>query len=122
LLTGLVFDDHGIRLTPSHTKKGARRYRYYIHPIEIQDGSRPTLRIPAQELEAAVVDALGGFLRDESRLMGTMAGVNTELARSRLKDAGALAARLEAASVSHRIDMLKRLVARVNGKRPAAAP
>ncbi len=113
LLTGLVFDDQGIRLTPSHAKKGARRYRYYIHPIGIPNAPTPALRIPAQELERAVLDALGGFLRDESRLMGEMVGLDADAARSRLKDASALAARLDLGSATDRIEMLKRLVVRI---------
>jgi site-specific DNA recombinase len=30
LLTGKLFDEHGEGLTPTHTKKGQRRYRYYV--------------------------------------------------------------------------------------------
>lgn len=97
-----MFDDRGIRLTPSHSKKGERRYRYYIHPIGIPNAPIPALRIPASELEGAVLDALGGFLRDESRLMGEMVGLDADVARGRLKNASALAARLDAGSATDR--------------------
>jgi site-specific DNA recombinase len=30
LLTGKLFDEHGEGLTPTHTKKGRRRYRYIV--------------------------------------------------------------------------------------------
>jgi hypothetical protein len=72
LLTGLVFDERGNRLTPTHAKKGARRYRYYVTG-ELLQGVReavPTaLRIPAQALEDAVAAALSGWLADETQLM-----------------------------------------------------
>ena len=117
LLAGLVFDDQGTRLTPSHSKKGARRYRYYIHPIGMQGGETPTLRVPAQELESAVTAALIGLMRDESRLLGLMGNVNADVARTRLQDARALAARLGSGSGSgsalDQIEILKRLVARI---------
>ena len=113
LLTGLVFDDRGIRLTPSHAKKGQRRYRYYIHPIGTPGASTPALRIPAQELEDAVLGALASWLRDESRLLECMKGVDADVVARRLQEAGALAARLESGSASNRIELLKRLVARI---------
>ena len=113
LLAALVFDDQGTRLTPSHTKKGARRYRYYIHPIEMQGGESPAVRIPAQELESAVMFALIEFSRDEARLMRLMDSVAADLARARLQGANALAARLDSGSASDRIEVLKRLVRRI---------
>ena len=90
LLVGLVFDDQGIRLTPSHTKKGARRYRYYIHPIGTPTGEKPALRVPAQELESAVTDAVTEFLGDEARLMRLTDGTNADAVVSGLRHAKAL--------------------------------
>lgn len=110
LLTGLAFDDLGHRLAPSHTKKKARRYRYYIGP---KVGDAPNLRIPAQELEDAVQTALTEFLKDEPRLMGLMEGVTTATAQGRFKGAAALAVRLGGA-VPERIELLKRMVARIS--------
>ena len=113
LLAGLVFDDQGIRLTPSHTKKGARRYRYYIHPIRTPTGDKPALRVPAQELESAVTDAMTEFLGDEARLMRLADGVDAEAVRSGLRGAKSLVGRLNLGSASDRIEVLKQLVARV---------
>ncbi len=69
LLAGLVWDDQGDRLTPSHSKKGGRRYRYYISNRLLQQNREDvpdTLRIPASELEGAVMQALGDFLQQDS--------------------------------------------------------
>ncbi len=61
LLTGRIFDDRGNRMTPSTGKKGSARYRYYVSAALLQGrredaGSVP--RVPAPDVEAAVIGAL----------------------------------------------------------------
>lgn len=41
-LLGKIFDENGERLTPSHSKKGKRRYRYYVSHHLIQDTNKPS--------------------------------------------------------------------------------
>jgi len=116
LLTGLVFDERGQRLTPSHAKKGARRYRYYVGPANGEvgrDGDLPALRVPAQELEGIVVDTMVGFLRDEPRVMRLMGTVVADVARRRLSGAMGLAKQLESAASADRISVIARLVDRI---------
>ncbi|MEQ8249416.1 MAG: recombinase family protein [Alphaproteobacteria bacterium] len=61
LLAGILFDEHGRRLTPSHANKGGRRYRYYV--TDPRDGGRlPAIRLPAKEVETAVLAELGRYL------------------------------------------------------------
>jgi len=73
LLTGLVFDEAGDRLCPTHAAKGGRRYRYYISKRLMHDRHKHTdgWRLPARELEALVQKLLGEILgvsqRQESR-------------------------------------------------------
>ncbi|MBX9883560.1 MAG: recombinase family protein [Novosphingobium sp.] len=111
LLTGLVFDESGHRLTPSHAQKGARRYRYYIDQVAAEDeGAAAALRVPAKELESAVIEAVSGFLKDRSRVMAVMGSVDAGLAHSRLKTAAAAGALLETAMASQQIEVLARLV------------
>ena len=50
----------GNRLTPTHAVKGCRRYRYYA----TTDGRKPVLRLPAADLENAVVEAIASWLND----------------------------------------------------------
>jgi site-specific DNA recombinase len=61
LLTGRIFDDCGNRMSPTHSRKGAARHRYYISSALIQ-GRRQTAgsvaRVPAVKVEAAIVDAV----------------------------------------------------------------
>ena len=36
ILTSRLFDDHGQRMTPTHSRKGAAKYRYYISSTLVQ--------------------------------------------------------------------------------------
>lgn len=72
LLAGIIFDDTGRRLTPTHAKKGPRRYRYYVtqtlttHTKADVDAG---VRLPAGELESLVVGAVRELLLDPARLV-----------------------------------------------------
>ncbi len=68
-LAGKIVDEAGERLTPSHTKKGDRRYRYYISKRLVTGGTsseakQRTWRIPAKALEEAVGPAVGAQVRE----------------------------------------------------------
>jgi hypothetical protein len=72
LLMGLLFDEAGNRLTPTHTNKKGKRYRYYTSQAQTQNESnkqRPTMRIPAEELEELVLSQVKSFLHSPQRLM-----------------------------------------------------
>jgi DNA invertase Pin-like site-specific DNA recombinase len=71
LLTGLLFDTDGARLTPTWTSKKGTRYRYYVSKsITGNDGDRSTRqRIPAGDLESAVIGRLRGFLSSPRELI-----------------------------------------------------
>jgi DNA invertase Pin-like site-specific DNA recombinase len=65
LLKGLIFGPTGRAMSPTHTRKGGRLYRYYISQSVIKGGAGacPVGRVPAAEIEAAVVDQLRNVLR-----------------------------------------------------------
>ncbi|WP_114227168.1 MULTISPECIES: recombinase family protein [Sphingomonas] len=74
LLAGVLRDGHGRRMTPSHAVKKGKRYRYYItHAAELRTGQPQAWRMPAADLEAAVVDRVTQYLRDH-RELAAMAG------------------------------------------------
>ena len=77
LLVGLLVDASGERLVPTHTKKRTRRYRYYVS-ANLHEGIRADaeqgIRVPAHELETAVIDSVTGFLRDEVQLLDWVNG------------------------------------------------
>jgi site-specific DNA recombinase len=61
VLMGRIFDDHGNRMSPSHSRKGSTRHRYYVSSALIQGQSRSAgsvARVPAAKIEAVIVDAV----------------------------------------------------------------
>jgi DNA invertase Pin-like site-specific DNA recombinase len=74
LLTGLLFDEAGNRLTPTHASKGGKRYRYYTSQaiIRRKKGDGSTGRIPALDLERAVVDRVQEFLRSPLEILSAV--------------------------------------------------
>ncbi len=71
-LTGRSLDENGDGLTPSHARKGERKYRYYISrnfPAQGLAPSRGGWRLPAREIEARVAAAVGEMLGDESAVL-----------------------------------------------------
>jgi site-specific DNA recombinase len=66
LLTGRIYDDRGNRMTPSHTRKGNIRYRYYLssallHGIAERAGT--VSRVPACDVEKLVIKSVREHLR-----------------------------------------------------------
>jgi len=116
LLTGLVFDEEGNRLTPTHSKKGARRYRYYIDQQSEGEGQSvitDVLRLPAQEMEEVILRTLVSFLKDESRLLRLMGDTEAGKVHRQLKVAAELAEQLSEANTLQQINMLQRTVSRI---------
>ncbi|RZV41237.1 MAG: hypothetical protein EX271_08435, partial [Acidimicrobiales bacterium] len=68
LLTGLIYDQSGDRLSPIHTKKNGRKYRYYISNRltkgELDDGS--AWRLPANQIEGKIMKLLRSTFSDQS--------------------------------------------------------
>jgi site-specific DNA recombinase len=57
LLTGLLFDSAGNRMTPSHSRKKGVRYRYYVTQAILQSRkgqAGEVFRVPAPEIEAEI--------------------------------------------------------------------
>lgn len=65
LLTGLMFDSAGNRMTPSHSRKKGVRYRYYVSQAVLQSRKHQAgqvFRVPAPEIEAVIE----GFVRSRA--------------------------------------------------------
>ena len=65
LLKGLLYGPDGAAFSPTHTSKGDRLYRYYVSQTVLKHGAGkcPVARVPAAEIEAAVIDQIRGMLR-----------------------------------------------------------
>jgi site-specific DNA recombinase len=73
LLKGLLYGPDGAAFSPSHTRKKDRLYRYYVSQTVLKHGAGtcPVGRVPAGEIEAAVVDQLRAVFRQPENIIGT---------------------------------------------------
>jgi site-specific DNA recombinase len=73
LLKGLIFGPSGAAMSPTHTRKGNRLYRYYVSQDVLKRGpyACPVGRVPAAEIEAPVIDQLRGIFRQPEMIVGT---------------------------------------------------
>ena len=92
LLRGLLYGPDGAAFSPTHTRKGGRLYRYYVSQTILKHGagSCPIGRVPAGEIEAAVIDQLRAVFRQPEIVAGTWKA-------TREKDAGLNEAETQAA-------------------------
>jgi DNA invertase Pin-like site-specific DNA recombinase len=72
LLRGLIFDPHGRAMSPTHTRKGGRLYRYYVSQATIKNGpDSDQLRVPAGEIDRIVVDQVRQLLAAPEVIVAT---------------------------------------------------
>lgn len=74
-LRGKLFDETGNRLTPNHTLKDNKRYRYYVSQKSLSESHAANSpagnqgwRLPAREIERIVSEALENLLANESEM------------------------------------------------------
>jgi DNA invertase Pin-like site-specific DNA recombinase len=72
LLAGLLFDETGDPLSPTHARKQAKRYRYYISRRlrYSSDSSKAGWRIAADEIERIVLQQAQELLQDRPTIAG----------------------------------------------------
>jgi site-specific DNA recombinase len=70
LLAGLLFDDTGHRMVPTHATKAGVRYRYYVS-TRVLHGEAKTVsagsisRVPAADIEGAITKSVKEYLADK---------------------------------------------------------
>lgn len=71
LLTGLLFDETGDALSPTHAVKKGKRYRYYTsHRLKSESAyASGGWRLAADQVEQAVIQLLTDTLSDQDKLM-----------------------------------------------------
>jgi site-specific DNA recombinase len=116
LLTGLLFDSGGRPMSPKHACKGSRRYRYYVSRPDPTVSNEPLTRIPAGEVEKAILVHLAAALREPELLhrMIERCGVDDvpiRQIRAMLED---LVSRLVHAGKAERCALLARLLRRID--------
>jgi DNA invertase Pin-like site-specific DNA recombinase len=82
LLKGLLFTATGAAMTPSSTKKGTRRYRYYVSMDLLKNRETPEdgipRRLPADTVEAAVITEIRRVLRTPETTAQVIAALDQE--------------------------------------------
>lgn len=71
LLRGLLFDDRGNHMSPTHANKKGRRYRYYVSQAVSQQRKHDAgsvTRLPAHDIEALVLKKVGEVVRAKPKL------------------------------------------------------
>jgi hypothetical protein len=73
LLKGLLFGPDGAAFSPTHTRKQGKLYRYYVSQTVLKQGAGacPVGRVPAAEIEAAVIEQLRTIFRQPEIVAGT---------------------------------------------------
>jgi len=72
LLAGLLFDDKGNYMSPSHSRKHNRRYRYYVSQASLQfkeEQKGSVIRIAARVIESLVIKCLHKLLNSAQQLL-----------------------------------------------------
>ncbi|MGA2058001.1 MAG: recombinase family protein [Bradyrhizobium sp.] len=105
LLTGLLFDDAGHRMVPTHATKAGVRYRYYastpvLHGETKAASAGSASRVPAAEVEEAVVKSLKDHLAEQQN--------GSAINAPRIDDRGTIE-QLVAAIVVHKDKLVVRL-------------
>lgn len=109
LLSGLVVDGDGRRMSPSHAVKSGRRYRYYItHSSTITD-DKAAWRMPAHPLERAVIDQLAAWLGDRQAIATIVATADAAATACALASAE-VAVKLLHGSMSARRELIVSIV------------
>ncbi len=67
LLTGMISDPDGRPMTPVSTHKGSRRHRYYVTRLKPGEDKELAWRVPAGELDGAMMAAVCDWLRSHER-------------------------------------------------------
>jgi DNA invertase Pin-like site-specific DNA recombinase len=80
LLRGLLFGPDGRAMSPTHTRKKGRLYRYYVSQAVLQGGPNdaPHRRLPAGEIEGLALAQVRALLRQPEVVVGTWRAARAE--------------------------------------------
>jgi site-specific DNA recombinase len=116
LLAGILFDDRANRLSPSHTQRHGRRYRYYVCQAILQHQPEKVgmlKRLPAQEIEHVVENQILDILRKPSRLTDALHSSNPDLTHAVIMNAKDLAGKWLKRTRSEQMAFLRAVLSRV---------
>ena len=81
LLRGLIFGTDGRAMSPTHTRRRGRLYRYYIAQcvLKCEADHGIVRRVSAAEIEAAVVNQIRALVRQPEIIIGTWLAARVEI-------------------------------------------
>jgi DNA invertase Pin-like site-specific DNA recombinase len=84
LLKGLLFGPDGAAMSPTHTRKSGRLYRYYISQTAMKQGRSdcPIKLVPAAELERIIVDQVRLLLQSPEIIVQTWRALRKQSAEA----------------------------------------
>ncbi|MCK1361219.1 recombinase family protein [Bradyrhizobium sp. 199] len=73
LLKGLIVDGVGVAMSPTHTRRRGKLYRYYVSQQAMKGSASPRsiLRVPAGEIEEMVVDQIRRVIASPELIVAT---------------------------------------------------
>lgn len=82
LLKGLLFAPDGSAMTPTHTRRRGKLYRYYVSTRVLKERADacPLRRIPAAEIEGAVIAQIRALLRSPEIVVQTWRAARSKIA------------------------------------------
>jgi site-specific DNA recombinase len=113
ILKGLLFGPDGASMSPTHTRKAGKLYRYYISQSIMKRGTNacPVRQVPAAEIERIVIEQIRSLLLSPEVIVATWraaqkAGVSENDVRSALVEFEPLWAELFPAEQARIIELL----------------
>jgi DNA invertase Pin-like site-specific DNA recombinase len=113
VLAGLLFDEAGEPLIPVHSRKGERRYRYYVsRSAHHRNGEspRPAIRMPAMDIEKVVCGELAKLL---SSPIDLLAKCGIDVAPSQLSEIISKSEELADRAAKRETALIRKVIERV---------
>jgi len=119
LLAGLIYDDNGQRMTPSHANKKGTRYRYYVSQALVRGTRRSApraLRVPAGDVERLVEERLTAFLKNQGEIFDAVEPLFVDVNKRQevISRAADLATRWQDLAPTRKRQIFERLVNRID--------
>ncbi|MEO0420438.1 MAG: recombinase family protein [Pseudomonadota bacterium] len=108
LLAGMIFDERGRPMSPTHTKNHGRRYTYYASNMN-DDAQTPALRLPASEIEQSIRGAIAKWLRTNANMRTLATSKSADEKKRAFARAERLAAGIESLPVCTAAELLKEI-------------
>jgi DNA invertase Pin-like site-specific DNA recombinase len=112
LLAGMIRDDRGRPMSPTHTRNHGRRYTYYASNMN-DDAGAPALRLPAGEIEQTLRREIARWFRSDLNLVKLIAAQSAEEKQRVFASAYEIAGRIETAPIMEARTLLKEIELKV---------